>query len=78
MHGTDKNASKQKAEWNEMYANMKRESDELKKDVRLLNQENERLLKQLEASRQSSSMMTGQSVSSQEIAKRLKKRALEC
>ncbi len=78
MHGTDKNASKQKAEWNEMYANMKRESDELKKDVRLLNQENERLLKQLEASRQSSSMMTGQSVSSQEIAKRLKKRELEC
>ena len=78
MHGTDKNSSKQKAEWNEMYANMKRESDELKKDVRLLNQENERLLKQLEASRQSSSMMTGQSVSSQEIAKRLKKRELEC
>ena len=78
MHGTDKNASKQKAEWNEMYANMKRESDELKKDVRLLNQENERLLKQLEASRQSLSMMTGQSVSSQEIAKRLKKRELEC
>ena len=79
MHGSDKNSSKQKSEWNELYGNMKRESDDLKRDIRLLNQENERLLKQLEQSR-TSSMMGGStpSATEKEIAKRLKKRELEC
>lgn len=31
-----------------MYGKIKHESDDLKRDIRLLNQENERLVKQLE------------------------------
>ena len=38
-------ASKQKNEWAEIYGNMKRETDGLKRDIRMLNKENERLVK---------------------------------
>ena len=38
---------------------MKRESDNLKRDIRLLNQENERLVKQLEQARGPQSAYTG-------------------
>ena len=41
-------ASKQKNEWAEIYGNMKRETDGLKRDIRMLNKENERLVKQIE------------------------------
>ena len=78
MHGADKNSSKNKSEFNELYGNMKRESDDLKRDVRLLNQENERLLKQLEQSRTSVMASSQPSSTEKEIAKRLKKRELEC
>ena len=40
--------SKQKNEWAEIYGNMKRETDGLKRDIRMLNKENERLVKQIE------------------------------
>jgi len=44
-------SSKQKNEWAEIYGNMKRETDGLKRDVRMLNKENERLVKQIETSK---------------------------
>ena len=44
----DQVSSKQKNEWAEIYCNMKRETDGLKRDVRMLNRENERLVKQIE------------------------------
>jgi len=38
-------SAKQKNEWAEIYGNMKRETDGLKRDIRMLNKENERLVK---------------------------------
>lgn len=82
QHDQDKSAVKQKQEWNDLYGSMKRESDDLKRDIRLLNQENERLMRQAQdQSRAGTSMNTGASasnVSDREVAKRLKKRELEC
>ena len=43
--------SRQKNEFSDMYGAMKRDSDDLKKEIRQLNFENEKLLKQLELSR---------------------------
>ena len=37
----DSVSTKQKNEWAEIYGNMKRETDGLKRDIRLLNKENE-------------------------------------
>lgn len=58
-----------------MYDSMKRDSDALKMEIKHLNNENEKLLKQLELARtqQSAPHMTNE-----EQAKRLKKRELEC
>ena len=67
-----------------MYGKIKRESDDLKRDIRLLNQENERLVKQLEQARVAQSMVGTDKASSQntagdkDVARRLKKRELEC
>lgn len=44
----DSVSTKQKNEWAEIYGNMKRETDGLKRDIRMLNKENERLVKQIE------------------------------
>ena len=41
----DSSMNKQKNEWAEIYGNMKREAEELKRDVRMLNAENERVVK---------------------------------
>ena len=41
----DSQISKQKNEWAEIYGNMKREADGLKRDLRLLNRETERFVK---------------------------------
>jgi hypothetical protein len=54
---------------------MKRDSDDLKKEIRHLNYENEKLLKQLELSR---TITTSTNVGDKETLKRLKKRELEC
>ena len=45
MSEKDQLAGKQKNEWAEIYGNMKRETDGLKRDIRMLNKENERLVK---------------------------------
>jgi len=37
MLDSDKNTTKQRSEWNDLYGSMKRESDDLKRDIRLLN-----------------------------------------
>ncbi len=54
---------------------MKRDSDDLKKEIRHLNYENEKLLKQLELSR---TITTSTNIGDKETIKRLKKRELEC
>jgi len=68
-----------------MYGKIKRESDDLKRDIRLLNQENERLVKQLEQARVGQQSMVGTDKASsqntagdKDVARRLKKRELEC
>ena len=74
--------SKQKNEWAEIYGNMKRETDGLKRDVRMLNKENERLVKQIETTRAGGSQGGGanlrHSANEMGVEKRLKKRELEC
>ena len=72
---------KQKSEWAEIYGNMKRETDGLKRDIRMLNKENERLVKQIEQSRGTGGgapAATAGRLSLEETTKRLKKRELEC
>ena len=73
-------ASKQKNEWAEIYGNMKRETDGLKRDIRMLNKENERLVKQIEQTRASSqgANLRHSSANEMGVEKRLKKRELEC
>ena len=73
MSDRDSATNKQKNEWAEIYGNMKREGEELKRNVRMLNAENEKLVKQLEIAKQS-----GGRGADAESAKRLKKRELEC
>jgi len=75
--------SKQKNEWAEIYGNMKRETDGLKRDVRMLNKENERLVKQIETTRSGSQganlrHTTNTNANDIGVEKRLKKRELEC
>ena len=80
MAEKDELVSKQKSEWAEIYGNMKRESDGLKRDIRMLNKENERLVKQIEQSRGpgAPAASAGGRLSLEETSKRLKKRELEC
>lgn len=74
----DQVAAKQKNEWAEIYGNMKRETDGLKRDIRMLNKENERLVKQIETTRGSAAPANAARPNDTEVAKRLKKRELEC
>ena len=64
---------------------MKRETDGLKRDIRMLNKENERLVKQIETTRAGSQGANlrhqgaaGGGAASMDVDKRLKKRELEC
>jgi hypothetical protein len=57
---------------------MKRESDDLKRDIRMLNSENERLVKQVELAKTGKlAAAPGGGHADAETAKRLKKRELE-
>lgn len=70
----DQLVQKQKNEWAGIYGNMKQEIEDLKADNRALQSESEKLIKQLE-------MGGGQAGNRQlekELAKKLKKRELEC
>lgn len=57
---------------------MKRETDGLKRDIRMLNKENERLVKQIEQTRGGQAPATASRLGPDEVSKRLKKRELEC
>ena len=70
--------TRQKNEFSDMYGAMKRDSDDLKKEIRQLNFENEKLLKQLELSRGIQQQPVGAMGADKETQKRLKKRELEC
>lgn len=74
----DQVAGKQKNEWAEIYGNMKRETDGLKRDIRMLNKENERLVKQIESSRGAGAPSNPRASADREVVTRLKKRELEC
>lgn len=71
-------AGKQKNEWAEIYGNMKRETDGLKRDIRMLNKENERLVKQIETTRGAGAPANPRASADREVVTRLKKRELEC
>jgi hypothetical protein len=73
----DTGLNKQKNEWAGIYGNMKRETEDLKRDIRMLNQENERLMSQVEEARRAGGR-GGASVVDPDLVKRLKKRELEC
>lgn len=45
MFEKDQSMDKQKQEWAQIYGNMKNEIEDLKKDNKMLNGENERLIK---------------------------------
>ena len=77
MDERDTGLNKQKNEWAGIYGNMKRETEDLKRDIRMLNQENERLMSQVEEARRASGR-AGASVVDPDLVKRLKKRELEC
>ena len=75
----DSVSTKQKNEWAEIYGNMKRETDGLKRDIRMLNKENERLVKQIETVKQSDRGSAAPLRSGEmDVKKRLQKRELEC
>lgn len=60
---------------------MKRETDGLKRDIRMLNKENERLVKQIEQTRsgsQGANLRHTANGNEMGVEKRLKKRELEC
>jgi hypothetical protein len=63
----DNSITKQKNEWAEIYGNMKQEIEDLKRDIKALHLENEKLV-QGGSNRQVD----------RELAKKLKKRELEC
>lgn len=78
LQDKDSQNNKQKNEWAEIYGNMKREAEDLKRDVRMLNSENERLVKQLELVKVTGSAVGRSGYGDAETSKRLKKRELEC
>lgn len=70
----DQTNTKQKNEWAEIYGNMKQEIEDLKSENRMLNIESEKLIKQLELGGGAG----GNRQLEKELAKKLKKRELEC
>ena len=70
MSDKDNSITKQKNEWAEIYGNMKQEIEDLKRDIKNLHMENDSLRKQV--------AMGGGSQGDRDLAKKLKKRELEC
>jgi regulator of replication initiation timing len=75
IHDKDGVNSKQKNEWAEIYGNMKQEIEDLKKDNRMLSMDREKLIKQLDMADKGG---LGNRQMEKELAKKLKKRELEC
>eukprot|EP00347_Sterkiella_histriomuscorum_P023285 403335232 len=75
VNDKDQLVSKQKNEWAGIYANMKQEIEDLKGDNRALQIESEKLIKQLEMG---AGAQGGNRQLEKELAKKLKKRELEC
>lgn len=65
LHDKDSSVAKQKNEWAEIYGNMKQEIEDLKRDNKGLAMERDKISK-------------GQNGNEKELAKKLKKRELEC
>ena len=80
MADSDKQYARKKQEWAEIYNTIKGENEQLKNDVRHLNQENEKMLRSIEKSVNKSSTTSQQPsvAADRELAKRLKKRESEC
>ena len=73
----------QKQEWADIYGGMKKEADDLKRDIKYLNGENEKLLIKIEHLDKRGSVMPSSANASskaaeQELYKKLKKREAEC
>lgn len=85
MRETDQQ-KQQKQEWADIYGGMKKEADDLKRDIKYLNGENEKLLIQIEQLNKrgapSSGIVSSQggssAVADKELAKKLRKREAEC
>ena len=85
MADSDKQYARKKQEWAEIYNSIKCENEQLKSDVRHLNSENEKMLRNMEhqksanKSQQSQQQpIVSQGAADRELAKRLKKRESEC
>ena len=80
MADSVKQYARKKQELAEIYNSIKGENEQLKNDVRHLNQENEKMLRNLEKSVNKSSTTSQQPsvAADRELAKRLKKRESEC
>ena len=74
LNDKDNSNTKQKNEWAEIYGNMKQEIEDLKNENKMLSMETEKLLKQLE----NGGTGAGNRQLEKELAKKLKKRELEC
>lgn len=74
LNEKEQQIQKQKNEWAGIYGNMKQEIEDLKQDNRALQAESEKLIKQLE----SGGGQGGNRQLEKELAKKLKKRELEC
>ena len=73
---TDKQMNDQKNEWAEIYGAQKTQSDQMTREITVLNQENEKLVKKVEALERGKGGNVGLELA--DTAKRLKKRELEC
>lgn len=76
----DREMQDQKHEWAEIYNAQKAQTDQTQREISLLNQENEKLLRKLELQERKGGghMSSNAAAELAETAKRLKKRELEC
>ena len=76
----DREMADQKHEWAEIYNAQKAQNDQIQREVSLLNQENEKLLRKLELQEKKGGGGSSSHIQAElaEASKRLKKRELEC